>query len=157
MTTRVTFKFCVREGRFSKLRQRLQLSPRRSQVGVALYFQTSTVEPRCGATHRWNSVTQYCISIYRHYGRALTNCSEKTMKLYRGLIVYIHGGSNMTGTDLCLNKPHKSRSYLNHLAHSNLLTFEVYCFSEILRIEASNKIFKGNLWSFQLHTNTDSN
>jgi hypothetical protein len=27
----------------------------------------------------------------------------------------IQGGSNMTGTDLCVNKPHKSRSYLNHL------------------------------------------
>jgi hypothetical protein len=23
----------------------------------------------------------------------------------------------MTGTDLCVNKPHKSRSYLNHLVH----------------------------------------
>jgi hypothetical protein len=27
----------------------------------------------------------------------------------------IQGGSNMTGTDLCVNKPHLSRSYLNHL------------------------------------------
>jgi hypothetical protein len=26
----------------------------------------------------------------------------------------VQGGSNMTGTDLCVNKPHKSRSYLNH-------------------------------------------
>ena len=26
----------------------------------------------------------------------------------------LQGGSNMTGTDLCVNKPHKSRSYLNH-------------------------------------------
>ena len=26
----------------------------------------------------------------------------------------IQGGSNMTGTDFCLNKPHMSRSYLNH-------------------------------------------
>jgi hypothetical protein len=24
----------------------------------------------------------------------------------------------MTGTDLCVNKPHKSRSYLNHLVFS---------------------------------------
>ena len=23
----------------------------------------------------------------------------------------------MTGTDLCVNKPHKSRSYLNHLVY----------------------------------------
>jgi hypothetical protein len=27
----------------------------------------------------------------------------------------IQGGSNMTGTDLCVNKPHKSWSYFNHL------------------------------------------
>jgi hypothetical protein len=32
----------------------------------------------------------------------------------------IQGGSNMTGTDLCVNKPHKSRSYLNHLVFSKL-------------------------------------
>jgi hypothetical protein len=30
----------------------------------------------------------------------------------------VQGGSNMTGTVLCVNKPHKSRSYLNHLAAS---------------------------------------
>ena len=29
----------------------------------------------------------------------------------------IQGGSNMTGTDLCVNKPHLSRSYLNHLVN----------------------------------------
>jgi hypothetical protein len=29
--------------------------------------------------------------------------------------LYVQGGSNMTGTDLCVNKPHKSRSYLNRL------------------------------------------
>jgi hypothetical protein len=29
--------------------------------------------------------------------------------------LHVQGGSNMTGTDLCVNKPHKSRSYLNHL------------------------------------------
>jgi hypothetical protein len=27
----------------------------------------------------------------------------------------IQDDSNMTGTGLCVNKPHKSRSYLNHL------------------------------------------
>ena len=27
----------------------------------------------------------------------------------------VQGGSNMTGTDFCVNKPHMSRSYLNHL------------------------------------------
>ena len=30
-------------------------------------------------------------------------------------IVDIQGGSNMTGTDLCVNKCKQSRSYLNHL------------------------------------------
>ena len=30
-------------------------------------------------------------------------------------ICIIQGGSNMTGTDLCVNKPRMSRSYLNHL------------------------------------------
>jgi len=27
----------------------------------------------------------------------------------------LQGGSNMTGTDFCVNKPRMSRSYLNHL------------------------------------------
>ena len=33
------------------------------------------------------------------------------------IIVYmvVQGGSNMIGTDFCVNKPHMSRSYLNHL------------------------------------------
>jgi len=30
-------------------------------------------------------------------------------------IINVQGGSNMTGTDLCVNKPNQSRSYLNHL------------------------------------------
>ena len=32
-------------------------------------------------------------------------------------VPYIQDGSNMTGTDLCVNKPHQSRSYLNHLVY----------------------------------------
>jgi len=32
----------------------------------------------------------------------------------------IQGGSNMTGTDLCVNKPHLSRSYLNHLVFCHI-------------------------------------
>jgi hypothetical protein len=38
------------------------------------------------------------------------------------------GDSNMTETDLCVNKPHKSRSYLSHL-------FLMYsrCFSYVVR------------------------
>ena len=31
--------------------------------------------------------------------------------------MYIQGGSNMTGTDLCVNKFKQFRSYLNHLVH----------------------------------------
>jgi len=30
-------------------------------------------------------------------------------------MLFVQGGSNMTGTDLCVNKPHMSWSYLNHL------------------------------------------
>jgi hypothetical protein len=32
----------------------------------------------------------------------------------------IQGGSNMTGTDFCVNKSQMSRSYLNHLVHWKL-------------------------------------
>jgi len=32
----------------------------------------------------------------------------------------LQGGSNMTGTDLCVNKPHKSRSYFNQLVNGLL-------------------------------------
>ena len=37
----------------------------------------------------------------------------------------LQGGSNMTGTDLCVNKPHKSRSYLNHLVFSTLIKYRL--------------------------------
>jgi hypothetical protein len=37
----------------------------------------------------------------------------------------IQGGSNMTGTDLCVNKPHKSRSYLNHHVYFDNMTEEI--------------------------------
>ena len=36
---------------------------------------------------------------------------------------YIQGGSNMTGTDLCVNKPPQSRSYLNHLVFNQQIYF----------------------------------
>ena len=40
---------------------------------------------------------------------------------YIYIYIYTHtdtqGGSNMTGTDLCVNKPHQSQSYLNHLVY----------------------------------------
>jgi len=35
--------------------------------------------------------------------------------LYHVSLLFIQGGSNMSGTDFCVNKPHMSRSYLNHL------------------------------------------
>ena len=40
---------------------------------------------------------------------------QSLKRLHLHTNTYIQGGSNMTGTDLCVNKPHKSRSYLNHL------------------------------------------
>jgi hypothetical protein len=57
-------------------------------------------------------------------------CANRTRKIFvasriytTGLLVTVfscsnrnvQGGSNMTGTYLCVNTPHKSRSYLNHL------------------------------------------
>jgi hypothetical protein len=38
---------------------------------------------------------------------------------YFSFTLNMQGGSNMTGTDLCVNKPHKSRSNLNHLVFTN--------------------------------------
>jgi hypothetical protein len=45
-------------------------------------------------------------------------------------ITIIQEGSNMTGTDLCVNKPHKYRSYLNHLVFScrNVLHFPLFIY-----------------------------
>jgi hypothetical protein len=37
--------------------------------------------------------------------------------VYIYIYIYVQGGSNMTRTDLCVNKPHKSQSYLNHLVY----------------------------------------
>jgi len=37
--------------------------------------------------------------------------------IYMCVCLYVQGGSNMTGTDLCVNKCKQSRSYLNHLVH----------------------------------------
>jgi hypothetical protein len=43
-----------------------------------------------------------------------------TLRVVRVLIRIVQGDSNMTGTDLCVNKPHKSRSYLNHLVYLSI-------------------------------------
>jgi uncharacterized phage infection (PIP) family protein YhgE len=43
----------------------------------------------------------------------------------------------MTGTDLCVNKPHKSRSYLNHLVQSNLKTV-FYMVLIVISVKTSN-------------------
>ena len=48
----------------------------------------------------------------------LTGIINKLLLLHLvGCLYYIQGGSNMTGTDLCVNKQHKSPSYLNHLVY----------------------------------------
>ena len=57
-------------------------------------------------------------------------------------ITYIHtymqGGSNMTGTDLCVNKRNQTRSYLNHLVHTYNICYQLvaqclYCYELLLR------------------------
>jgi hypothetical protein len=50
-------------------------------------------------------------------------------------VVYIQGGSNMTGTDLCVNKLQQSRSYLNHLVY-----VYVYVYTWSVR-KVSDRIF----------------
>jgi hypothetical protein len=50
--------------------------------------------------------------------------------VYTYMHVYIQDGSNMTGTDLCVNKPHKSLSYLNHLVYICNLTNELKNFKQ---------------------------
>jgi hypothetical protein len=46
----------------------------------------------------------------------------------------IQGGSNMTETDFCVNKPHMSRSYLNHLVFKLIkglfLVSELYIYAQ---------------------------
>ena len=39
-------------------------------------------------------------------------------------IYVVQGGSNMTGTDFCVNNPHMSRSYLNHLVYQKEYTYD---------------------------------
>jgi hypothetical protein len=54
-------------------------------------------------------------------------------------LLQLQGGSNMTGTDLCVNKPHQSRSYLNHLVVINLIILFCilkYFFYTIWRVPA---------------------
>ena len=47
-------------------------------------------------------------------------------------IANIQGGSNMTGTDLCVKKCKQSRSYLNHLVlpskMKKMLRYTIYLF-----------------------------
>jgi hypothetical protein len=61
----------------------------------------------------------------------------------------IQGGSNMTGTDLCVNKPHKSPSCLNHLVFNThcfttakMLTRTLlnFCFISILAVKGKGKV-----------------
>ena len=56
-----------------------------------------------------------------HIPQAFTytmNHIHRTNQKQHGIV--LQGGSNMTGTDLCVNKPHMSRSYLNHLVHPHM-------------------------------------
>jgi hypothetical protein len=55
----------------------------------------------------FNLPTSFILSLIDHI----------SVLICRFLHIYIQGGANMTGTDLCVNKPHKSRSYLNHLVY----------------------------------------
>ena len=55
--------------------------------------------------------------ILRVSARACESSSQNIFFLSSSKLL-LQGGSNMTGTDLCVNKPHKSRSYLNHLVHA---------------------------------------
>ena len=48
-------------------------------------------------------------SLLRHDRRERVDFVHFTVK--------IQGGSNMTRTDFCVNKPHMSQSYLNHLVY----------------------------------------
>ena len=50
------------------------------------------------------------------------NAWEKNkFKRLASCTLYVQGGSNMTGTDLCVNKCKQSRSYLNHLVPTNAI------------------------------------
>jgi hypothetical protein len=43
------------------------------------------------------------------------------VRIYGKWNLVLQGGSNMTGTDFCVNKPHKSRSYLKHHVYLNVI------------------------------------
>ena len=48
-------------------------------------------------------------------GRGVNHPSPRSAEVEEWVKVQV--GSNMSGTDLCVNKPHLSRSYLNHLVY----------------------------------------
>ena len=59
--------------------------------------------PARGTTHTHNRLGYTVRKLHKETDFILTK------------IEMLQGGSNMTGTDFCVNKPHMSRSYLNHL------------------------------------------
>jgi hypothetical protein len=65
---------------------------------------------------------------HQQFRSGLYNVSRGTLVLFGRILgsLQIQGGSNMTGTDLCVNKPHKSRSYFNHLVYSLHNKFSIY-------------------------------
>ena len=68
------------------------------------------------------------------------------------LFHYVQGGSNMTGTDLCVNKPHMSRSYLNHLVHIQVEGFQQQLLRTIFGIKREELTRRWrNLHNEELH------
>ena len=75
----------------------------------------------------------------------MSSSRAKGLKSYSGSkIVNIQGGSNMTGTDLCVNKCKQPRSYLNHLVLH--ITVEGQCISGVAREYYKNNVHVTERW-----------
>jgi hypothetical protein len=91
----------------------------------------------------WREVIKGCFTYYNIYmGESYTTHHTSSLNKVRKMLkisaktLHIQGDSNMSGTDLCVNKPHwhvqvsvwqlwfkkknQSRSYLNHLVFSHI-------------------------------------
>jgi hypothetical protein len=55
--------------------------------------------------------------------------------------IKIQGGSNMTGTDLCVNVSNQSRSYLDHLVHTEISRHIIQFLSHWIR----GSVYENNL------------
>jgi hypothetical protein len=67
----------------------------------------------CLNMNSWLAKIIFHLLIILHYCQKYHSWCKICLK------ILLQGGSNMTGTDLCVNKPHKSRSYLNHLVYAS--------------------------------------